>query len=103
MSDVDKPRGMLMCMAVREGPPPAPSKKFFCVQCGECVWVSQPMVPKVMQGEFGVWCIPCAQKADDDGEVEWGLDPDQEPQLDAFGILDFARKTVEAMRERKGK
>jgi hypothetical protein len=98
MSDDDK---ILMGLSVRHGPAPFPSKRFFCVRCGEQIWISMPMAPGVMKGEFRPWCEPCVVRADGEGQVSgWHLDAEQEGQLDALGLLDFCRSVVDGMNER---
>lgn len=104
MSD-EPARYILVCQEVVGAiQPPMPSKKFFCVECGLRVWVSQPMIPKVMKGEMRPVCNPCgARLTDTDDDVTWGLLPEQEPQLEAFGILELSRAVVEAMQKRQDK
>jgi hypothetical protein len=78
--------------------PGVPAVERACDICGTAVWVSRVMLPEVESGKMLPACLECAEKhMDADPKQEMALREQQLSELEALGILEYARGYVDIM------
>lgn len=98
--DIEPDRALVACMPVTGSPTaPFPSEVVKCLACGQDVWVSRTLYPRVRDGQLEPACLSCLPSFPEvaqDG-IEIRIHPAQEQELADAGLLGRVRELIEQL------
>lgn len=95
-----EPQDRIICSTVFTSPSSVvPSTQSTCGDCGDLVWVSEVMTPRVTSGELLPVCEMCALLIT--GKPTFAIAPEQVHELEGLGLREFAEGFAAKMNKKE--